>query len=103
MTPGSIFRPGLSVLADPRVRRIAIANPEHAPYGRAAIAALRKEQLYERVHEKLVFGENISQAAQFAQSGGAEVGVIALSLALSPALKSSGSHVEIADGALCTD
>ena len=94
---GIDIRPGLSVLADPRVRRVAIANPEHAPYGRAAVAALRKEQLYERVHEKLVFGENISQAAQFAQSGGTEVGVIALSLALSPALKSSGSYVEIVD------
>jgi molybdate transport system substrate-binding protein len=88
---------GLSVVADKSVRRIAIANPEHAPYGRAAVAALRHERLYERVQGKFVLGENISQAAQFAQSGSADVGVLALALALSPALKSSGTYVEIPD------
>lgn len=88
---------GLSVLTDSRVRRVAIANPEHAPYGRAAVAALRHERLYEHVREKLVLGENISQAAQFAQSGSAEAGILALSLALSPALKSSGTYVDIPD------
>ena len=86
---------GLTVLADARVRRIAIANPEHAPYGRAAIAAIRHEGLYERVREKFVRGENISQAAQFADSGSADVGLLALSLALAPALKSSGIYTEI--------
>lgn len=86
---------GLSVLADGRVRRIAIANPEHAPYGRAAVAALRHEGLYDRVRAKFVLGENISQAAQFADSGSADVGVLALSLALSPTLKKSGTYVEI--------
>jgi molybdate transport system substrate-binding protein len=86
---------GLSVLADARVRRIAIANPEHAPYGKAAVAALRHEGLYERVREKFVLGENISQAAQFADSGSADVGLLALSLALAPALKSSGTYTEI--------
>src|SRR6202022_39079 len=88
-------RRALTVLADGRVRRIAIANPEHAPYGRAAVAALRHERLYEQVQGKFVMGENISQAAQFAQSGSADVGVVALSLALSPTLKSSGTYVEI--------
>jgi molybdate transport system substrate-binding protein len=92
---GIDLRRGLSVLTDARVRRIAIANPEHAPYGRAAVAALRHEGLYERVREKLVLGENISQAAQFAQSGSADVGLLPLSLALSPALKSSGTYVDI--------
>ena len=92
---GIDVRRGLTVLADARVRRIAIANPEHAPYGRAAVAALRHEGLYERVQEKFVLGENISQAAQFAQSGSADVGVLALSLALSPTLKSSGTYVDI--------
>jgi molybdate transport system substrate-binding protein len=92
---GIDVRRGLTVLTDARVRRVAIANPEHAPYGRAAVAALRHERLYERVQGKLVLGENISQAAQFAQSGSAEAGVLALSLALSPALKSSGSYLEI--------
>jgi molybdate transport system substrate-binding protein len=92
---GIDLRRGLIVLSDARVRRVAIANPEHAPYGRAAVAALRHEGLYERVRQKLVLGENISQAAQFAQSGSADVGVVALSLARSPALRSSGTYVEV--------
>jgi molybdate transport system substrate-binding protein len=86
---------GLTVLTDARVRRVAIANPEHAPYGRAAVAALRHERLYERVQRKLVLGENISQAAQFAQTGSADVGLLALSLALSPALRSSGTYAAV--------
>lgn len=86
---------GLQILADSRVRRIAIANPEHAPYGRAAIAAMQAAHVYDRVRNKLVLGENISQAAQFAQSGSADAGVIALSLALSPMLKSSGVYAEV--------
>jgi molybdate transport system substrate-binding protein len=86
---------GLSVLASANVRRVAIANPEHAPYGRAAVAAIRHEQLYDRVKDKLVLGENISQAAQFAESGNAGVGIIALSLALAPSLKRAGHYVEI--------
>jgi molybdate transport system substrate-binding protein len=92
---GIDLRRGLAVLTDKSVRRIAIANPEHAPYGRAAVAALRHERLFDRVQAKLVLGENISQAAQFAQSGSADVGVLALSLALSPALKPSGTYLEI--------
>ncbi len=78
---------GFQVLADPRVKRIAIANPDHAPYGRAAVAALQKAGIYEQVKPKLVYGENISQAAQFVQSGNAEVGIVALSLAISPAMQ----------------
>jgi molybdate transport system substrate-binding protein len=92
---GIDVRRGLPVLIEARVRRIAIANPEHAPYGRAAVAALRHEGLYARVQGKFITGENISQAAQFAQSGSADVGVLALSLALSPTLKSSGTYFEI--------
>ena len=92
---GIDIRRGLAALADARVRRIAVANPEHAPYGRAAVAALRHEGLYDQVRGKFVLGENISQTAQFAQSGSADVGVLALSLALSPALKSAGAYVEI--------
>jgi len=86
---------GLSALTDTRVRRIAIANPEHAPYGRAAVAALRHEGVYERVRGKFVLGENISQTAQFADSGSADVALIALALALSPALETSGTYFEI--------
>jgi molybdate transport system substrate-binding protein len=89
------LRTGLSALTDPGLRRVAIANPEHAPYGRAAVAALRHEGIYDSVRSKLVMGENVSQAAQFAQSGNADVGIIALSLALTAALKSAGAYVEI--------
>jgi molybdate transport system substrate-binding protein len=92
---GLDLRAGLRVLADPRVRKVAIANPEHAPYGRAAVAALRHENLYDAVQPKLVFGENISQAAQFVQSGNADAGIVALSVALVPALKSVGVYAEI--------
>jgi molybdate transport system substrate-binding protein len=74
------------VLLDREVKRIAVASPEHAPYGRAAIAALQKAGVYGEVREKLVYGENISQAAQFVQSGNAQLGIIAKSLALSPAM-----------------
>jgi molybdate transport system substrate-binding protein len=78
---------GWKSLLDARVEKIAVANPEHAPYGKAAVAALRSASLYDRVKDKLVFGENISQAAQFVQSGNAQVGFVALSLAVSPAMQ----------------
>lgn len=86
---------GLSILSDAKVRRIAIANPDHAPYGRAALAALRQAGLTEAVRPRLVLGENISQAAQFVQSGNADAGLIALSLALAPALRSVGVFQEL--------
>jgi molybdate transport system substrate-binding protein len=79
---------GFAVLRDPRVQKIAIANPDHAPYGRAAVTALQRAGFYEQIKSKLVFGENISQAAQFAQSGSAQVGILALSLVLSPNMQS---------------
>ena len=63
---------GLKALAGPGVRKVSIANPEHAPYGHAAVAALQKENLYEQVKSKLVMGENISQAASFVLSGSAD-------------------------------
>lgn len=86
---------GLRLLTSPAVRRIAIANPEHAPYGRAAVDALRHAGLYERVQSRLVLGENVSQAAQFAQTGNADAGIIALSLTLAPAMRASGTAVEL--------
>jgi len=88
---------GLSALMEPSVQRIAIANPKHAPYGRAAVAALQNAGLYELLKPKLVFGENISQAAQFAQSGNAQVGLIALSLALSESMKNGQRWIVPAD------
>lgn len=92
---GIDVRRGLEVLRDARVRRIAIANPEHAPYGRAAVAALRHDNVYDAVRQKLVLGENISQTAQLADSGNADVGIIALSLALGPTLRAAGTYAEI--------
>jgi molybdate transport system substrate-binding protein len=86
---------GLSVLTDMRVRRVAIANPDHAPYGRAAVTALTHERLYDAVRGKLVLGESISQAAQFVQSGNAEAGLLALSLAVAPPLRARGTYIEV--------
>ena len=86
---------GLASLLDPAVKKIAIANPEHAPYGQAAVAALKKENLYDKVSGKLVLGENISQAATFVASGAADAGIVALALALSPNMKDKGRYVEI--------
>jgi molybdate transport system substrate-binding protein len=86
---------GLGALLDPGVRKIAIANPEHAPYGRAAVAALQHEQIYDKLRDKLVVGENISQAAQFALSGDADAGILALSLTLAPPMADKGRSFEI--------
>jgi len=86
---------GLEVLLDPGIRKIAIANPVHAPYGAAAVAAMKQSGVYDQVKDRLVQGENISQAAQFVHSGNADVGIVALSLALSPAMKSDGRYVVI--------
>jgi molybdate transport system substrate-binding protein len=85
---------GWKTLLDPNVQKISIANPEHAPYGRAAVAALQKAGIYEQVKPKLVYGENISQAAQFVQSGNAQAGIVAMSLAVSPGMK-DGKRWEI--------
>src|SRR5579884_472542 len=73
-----VERAGMQVLLNPVVKRIAIANPQHAPYGAAAVTALKHFNLYDRVEKRLVLGESVSQAAQFAESGNAQVGMIAL-------------------------
>lgn len=82
----------LDDLADPRFARIAIANPRHAPYGQRAEEALRAKGLWETLQPRLVFGENIAQTAQFVQSGNAQIGIIALSLALNPELGKRGGY-----------
>jgi molybdate transport system substrate-binding protein len=89
-SPLDVERRGVEALLDPTVKKIAIANPRHAPYGRAAEAALKNLGVHDRVRERLVLGENIAQTAQFAQSGAADTGVIALSLALSPTMRAEG-------------
>jgi molybdate transport system substrate-binding protein len=86
---------GMNVLLDPSVRKIAIANPAHAPYGRAATSALEHFNLLEKVRDKFVFAENVSQAAQFVQTGNADIGIVALSLALAPALRSQGRYWQV--------
>jgi len=86
---------GLHALLNPSVKKIAIANPEHAPYGQAAVAAMQKAGIYDKVKDKLVLGENISQTASFVVSGSADVGIVALSLALSPNMRDKGRYVEV--------
>ncbi|RKR88289.1 molybdate transport system substrate-binding protein [Micromonospora pisi] len=86
---------GIRKLTDPKIRKVAIANPEHAPYGRAAVAALKSAGVYEQVQPKLVLGDNIAQAAEFVTSGNADAGVIALSLSLAGPMKDIGDVAEV--------
>jgi molybdate transport system substrate-binding protein len=85
-------RQGMNAILDPSVQKIAIANPEHAPYGRAAVAALKHAGLYEKVAPRIVMGENVSQAAQFVESGNAQVGFVALAHAMAPQMKGKGKY-----------
>jgi molybdate transport system substrate-binding protein len=84
--------PSLALLRDPGLKRLAIANPDRAPYGRAAVAALHSLKLYDTLAPKLATAENIAQAAQFADSGNADAGLISLTAALTPRLTSTGSY-----------
>lgn len=86
---------GAEILRDDTVRRIAVANPDHAPYGRAAVAALESLGVYDEVEDKIVYGENVAQALQFAESGAADVGMVALSLALAPSVRDAGERWEV--------
>lgn len=87
----------LSDLADPTIQKIAVANPRHAPYGKRAEEALRAVGLWDSLQGKMVFGENIAHTAQYVQSGAADVGIIALSLALNRELASKGGYALITD------
>jgi len=87
----------LADLADPAIRKIAIANPKHAPYGRRAEEALRAAGVWDKVESRLVMGENIAQTAQYVQTGNADVGLIALSLALSKELAARGGYALVPD------
>jgi molybdate transport system substrate-binding protein len=84
-------------LAAGEIKRFAIANPEHAPYGRAAREALQKAGLWEGLRGRLVLGENVSQAAQFASTPSVQAGIFAYSLALSPNVAKLGTHVLLPD------
>jgi molybdate transport system substrate-binding protein len=91
-SPLDVEHKGMDVLFDPSVKKISIGNPQHAPYGRAAVAALKHYGLYEKVSDRLVLGENISQAAQFVESGNAQVGFVALAHAIAPAMQGKGKY-----------
>jgi len=94
-SPLDIGQRGMNVLLDPSVQKIAIANPQHAPYGRAAVAALRQVGLYDRVSARLVIGENVSQAAQFVESGNAQAGFLAMAHAVAPGMQRKGNFWEV--------
>jgi molybdate transport system substrate-binding protein len=83
---------GIRAVLDPAAKKVAIANPQHAPYGRAAEAAMKNLGVAEQVQGRLVLGENIAQTAQFVESGAADIGIIALSLACAPALRDKGNY-----------
>ncbi len=83
---------GMNILLDASVKKIAIANPQHAPYGRAAVAALQHAGVYDRVAARLVLGENVSQAAQFVESGNAQAGFLALAHAVAPGISGRGKY-----------
>jgi molybdate transport system substrate-binding protein len=91
-SPLDVERKGTDVLLDPAVKKISIANPQHAPYGRAAVAALKHFGMYEKVSDRLVMGENVSQAAQFVESGAAQLGFVALAHATAPAMQGKGKY-----------
>lgn len=95
MNPAIDLSRGMASLADPALRRIAIANPDHAPYGRAAQAALRGAGLWDKLEARLVKGENIAQTAQFVETGNADAGIVALSLLKAPNMAGKGKYFEI--------
>jgi len=94
-SPLDVAHKGMDILLDPSVKKISIANPQHAPYGRAAVAALKHAGLYDRLSDRIVMGENVSQAAQFAESGNAQAGFVALADASAPAMRGKGKYWEI--------
>ncbi len=94
-SPLDVEHKGMNVLADPAAKKIAIANPQHAPYGRAAVAAMKHVRLYDQVSDRLVMGENVSQAAQFVESGNAQVGFVALAHVTALAMQGKGRYWQI--------
>jgi molybdate transport system substrate-binding protein len=94
-SPIEVEKLGMQALLSPSVRRIAIANPRHAPYGRAAEAAMKSLGVYNQVKDRLVLGDSVLQTAQFVESGGAEVGFISHALALAPPLRDKGRFWEV--------
>ena len=94
-SPLELEQLGMQALLAPSVIKIAIANPLHAPYGAAAVTAMKSSKVYEQIESKLVYGENIAQTAQFVQSGAADIGIIALSQAIAPQMLEVGHYWEV--------
>jgi molybdate transport system substrate-binding protein len=94
-SPIDVAKLGMQSLFHPSVRKISIANPSFAPYGRSAVSAMQKAGVYDRVKKNLVLGDNISQAAEFVISGAAQVGILGISIALSDAMRGKGKYWEV--------
>jgi molybdate transport system substrate-binding protein len=94
-SPLDVVCQGMNVLLDASVNKIAIANPQHAPYGRAAVAALKHAGVYDQLANRLVLGENVAQAAQFVESGNAQAGFVALAHAVAPGMRGKGKYWEV--------
>lgn len=86
---------GLEGLKDPALKKLVIANPDHAPYGRAAREALKKLNLWDSLQPKIVLGSNVAETATMVKSGAADLGIIAMSLAMAPQMKDAGTYYEI--------
>ena len=87
----------LSSLTDPKITRIAIANPKHAPYGQRAVEALRAAGVWSQVEPKLVYGYKIAQTGQFVQTGNSQIGIIGRALGVNPTLSRQGGYALIPD------
>jgi molybdate transport system substrate-binding protein len=94
-SPLDVDKLGIKALLEPSVRKIAVANPKHAPYGRAAVSAMKGLNVYDKVASRLVYGESIGQTTQFVQSGAADVGILALSLAVAPKMQQEGRFWQV--------
>jgi molybdate transport system substrate-binding protein len=94
-SPIDVTKLGMQSLLQPSIRKISIANPDFAPYGRAAMSAMQSAGVYDRVKNNLVLGDNISQAAEFVVSGAAQVGILGISMALSDAMRGKGKYWEV--------
>jgi molybdate transport system substrate-binding protein len=98
-SPIDVEKLGMQSLLDSRVKKIAIANPRHAPYGRAAVEAMKNTGVYDQVKDRIVFGDSVMQTAQFIESGAADIGLISHSLVLAPTLRDKGRYWEVPVGA----
>jgi len=94
-SPIAVEKLGMQSLLDPSAKKIAIANPRHAPYGRAAVDAMKRMGVYDQVKDRIVFGDSVLQTAQFVQGGGADIGLISHSFALAPTFRDKGRYWEV--------